>query len=283
VRTKSSSGPQILGSRLRDDVFAEAYTVLSLSGVVATPDGPKEIPRKYRLRTSASWADKALINSEYIFFIINNRKRYDPIVRLLPVRSGIVHHHVQSLKKIISITANGELLTESKFNKCDIGEYHTYYNSEESLDNVLEFTCADGTQWVRGNERPDAYIERSIKKIELMRLASNYLRDRKLPSPDLSSGYAAIVNKPLHKSTKINEWSNFRDEIFSRSMQHLDDDTWASMRKRAPEKDRNMIGYVLRELARGKKNEHLPRRAQPFIAIAEKARFDRRKKYQEIK
>jgi len=88
-----------ISAHVTDDIFAEAYTVLSLSGVVATPDGPKEIPRKYRLRTSVSWADKALINSEYIFFIINNRKRYDPIVRLLPVRSGIVHHHVQSLKK----------------------------------------------------------------------------------------------------------------------------------------------------------------------------------------
>ena len=60
---------------------------------------------------------------------------------------------VRHLNQEILVNDAFELGRLPERNQCDLSEYHERINPEEDLDLVLSFTCADGSQWNRG-QRP---------------------------------------------------------------------------------------------------------------------------------
>ena len=92
-----------------NDAFKEPFSILYLNGTVATGEGGEPLPQSYRLRVPGSWAANKLsvYDTEWVFFIKNNREEYDPIRRLHPVRLGVVYAHTDSKKPIKSIDERG--------------------------------------------------------------------------------------------------------------------------------------------------------------------------------
>jgi len=79
----------------------------------------------------------------------------------------------------------------------------------------------------------------------------------------------------MRSEHRLNEWSDYRDEIFRRFMEQLDEEQWAQIRTVEPRNDRSMIFFVKRELARGKSVSDLHKYARvvlPFIKLPIKNR-----------
>jgi len=256
------------------DRVGESFAVLKMSGTVATPRGVQNIPSQFKIRAPLRWSRS--VNTEWILFIQGNRLEHDPIRRRLRVKDGIVYHHAQTTRPIISMSETGHLEVMPSFNTCDISEYHERYNPNEDLDLVLDFTCADGSQWTRGNDRPADYVEQTITPQYLMEQASNYLNRHNLPAPDLSAGIGEIDDtRPLNMQNQLSEWNELRDNMKRRFMELFDDETWKKVYKIHPKDDIRMQEFVKRELARGKSISELPLRSRgvlPYIEIPEDSR-----------
>jgi len=258
--------------KVTDDIYSELYALLRVSGQIATPNGLIEVPQNYFIRAPFSWAEESSIGANFIFFIKNNLLTFNPIRRAYPVKNNIIHHNIFTDKPLLMIDSIGEIRTTPNFNTCDISEYHKFYNANEPLENIVKFTCANGTQWIRGNDKPIDYVERNMTSTALLASASLYMRSHNISAPVVTVGRAEEANQPLRRESKLTDLNRFRDEIFRQYIESFDSETWKRMRKIPPEQDTRIIDYVQREYARGKKSEDIPDNIKEFEEIVNVSR-----------
>jgi len=250
------------------DGFAESFSILHVNGVVATGDGVEALPASYKLRLPGGMGSHAakMEGTEWVYFVKNNRIDYNPIRRSHTVREGVVYSHRNSTKAIRSISESGVMYEGPRFNTCEQAEYLERYNPDEDLSLVLSFTCADGSQWNAGNDRPDDYVESPVTPELVLAMASEYLARHNLPTPDLSRGVGPVSHDvSLRPENRLGEWSEFRDDIYRLMLETSTDEQWAIINRKAPEKNIKMQEFVKRELARGKTEDEIPLRARTVL------------------
>lgn len=198
------------------DVFAETFSVMELSGRVATPSGVRNMNRNYLLRENAGWsqAADAVVGTEWIFIIKGNREVADPILRMHSVVDGVVLHHGND-QTLVDIDDRGNLATSPSYNTCEQSEFLDRYNARADLREVLMFTCADGSQWRAGNDRPADYVETPVTVEKFMNTVSRHLNTVRYSDPNLSSGFRAIAfDKSLKPENRLDDMNRFGDDVF---------------------------------------------------------------------
>jgi len=253
IRHEAVPGPS-QGRALREE-----YSVLQLRGSVAMRDGPQLIRGNYLLRVADYWTHDQVFaeGTEAIFFIDKNGERYNPIVVTLPIINGQVHHN----NRPVVISGNETLEPVPEYNQCALEDYHAIYNAEEDLDLVFSFTCADGSQWNRGNDAPpNARIE-GFSADEFLQAVGDFMTKYNYPNPDIRKGLGQPSRAVLKKSNllddpEIMEWDKRVAEVLN------------TLGKNPETLSENIVGqvevmrFIERELARGKPRSELPQVVQ---------------------
>lgn len=240
----------------------EPYSIVHLVGSVVNSSGLTPFKGRYLLRVYGD-ISTVVEGSRRVMMVTRNGENPIPIQAATSDSPGgnmignfpIVNNEVYLRDKPILFLNHGFPVTGQHFNTCSVDE-ELARSPQYTAEDIISFQCLDGSQWNKGNDRPEDWDDTPMTEDEFVGELLAHMASLNLPDANIRRGLRAPPDGPL---------------LYRNRLDHTEkmDNHWAKRYRDNPVLIDELSGPGLDDLyarmkARGKLNE-LPARVREVV------------------